>query len=50
MCSVSARAIALKIAQNDLVAMHFLTRTELADKSQGRFGNKRTNIETIENG
>ena len=47
--SVSTRALALKVAQNDHVLQLFLTRIELAVKSQGTLGNKRLNIETIEN-
>ena len=49
-CSVSTRALALKFAQNDHVLQLFITRIKLAVKSQGTFGNKRVNIETIENG
>ena len=48
--SVSTRALALKVAQNDHVLQLFITRIKLAVKSQGTFGNKRVNIETIENG
>ena len=47
--SVSTRALALKVAQNDHALTLFLTRIELAVKSQGTLGNKRLNIETIEN-
>ena len=49
-CSVSTRALALKFAQNDHVLQLFITRIKLAVKSQGTFGNKRVNIETIQNG
>ena len=49
-CSVSKRVMVLKGAQKDLVAIHLQTRTQLAVESQGRFWNKRTDIETIENG
>ena len=48
--SVSTRDLALTIAQNDHVLQLFITRIKLAVKSQGTFGNKRVNIETIENG
>ena len=48
--SVSTRALALKVAQNDHVLQLFITRIKLAVKSQGTLGNKRVNIETIENG
>ena len=48
--SVSTRALALKFAQNDHVLQLFITRIKLAVKSQGTLGNKRVNIETIENG
>ena len=47
--SVSTRALALKVAQNDHVLQLFITRIQLAVKSQGTLGNKRVNIETIEN-
>ena len=47
--SVSTRALALKVAQNDHVLQLFITRIKLAVKSQGTLGNKRVNIETIEN-
>ena len=49
-CSVSTRALALKVAQNDHVLQLFITRIKLAVKSLGTLGNKRVNIETIENG
>ena len=48
--SVSTRALALKVAQNDHVLQLFITRIKLAVKSLGTLGNKRVNIETIENG
>ena len=48
--SVSTRVLALKVAQNDHVLQLFITRIKLAVKSQGTLGNKRGNIETIENG
>ena len=48
-CSVSTRAAALKLTPNDRVTTGCLTRIKLAGKSQGRLGNKRMNIETIEN-
>ena len=46
---VSTRALALKVAQNDHVATPFLTPITLTVKSPETFGNKRMNIETIEN-
>ena len=49
-CSVTTRVMAVKVAQKDLVAIHLQTRTQLAVESQERFWNKRTNIETLENG
>ena len=48
--SVSTRALALKVAQNDHVLQLFITRIKLAVESLGTLGNKRVNIETIENG
>ena len=48
--SVSARAVALRVAQNSHVLFLYLTRAKLSVKSQGRLGKKRMNIETIENG
>ena len=48
--SVSTRALALKVAQNDHALQLFITRIKLAVKSQGTLGNERVNIETIENG
>ena len=47
--SFSTRALALKVAQNDHVLQLFITRIKLAVKSQRTLGNKRVNIETIEN-
>ena len=48
--SVSTRALALKVAQNDHVLQLFIPRIKLAVESQRTLGNKRVNIETIENG
>ena len=48
--SVSTRAVALKVAQNDHVLLLFTTRIKFAFESQGTLGNTRLNIETIENG
>ena len=48
-CSISAGAVALEVAQNDHVLTLFLTRIKLTDKSLGNLGNKGMNIETIEN-
>ena len=48
--SVSTRAVALKLAQNDHVLPLFTTRIKFAFESQGTLGNTRVNIETIENG
>ena len=48
--SVSTRAVALKLAQNDHVLLLFTTRIKFAFESQGTLGNTRLNIETIENG
>ena len=48
--SVSRRAMTLKVAQNDHVLTHFLTRIKLTIKSQGNPRNRRMNIKTIENG
>ena len=48
--SVSTRATALKVAHNDRVTTGCLTRIKLPGKSQGRLGNQRMNIKTIENG
>ena len=48
--SVSTRALALKVAPNDHVLQLFITRIKLAVESLGTLGNKRVNIETIENG
>ena len=48
--SVSARAVALRMAQNSHVLFLYLTRAKLSVKSQGTLGKKRMNIETIENG
>ena len=48
--SVSARAVALRVAQNSHVLFLYLTRAKLSVKSQGTLGKKRMNIETIENG
>ena len=47
---VSTRALALKVAQNDHVVTAFLTPIKLTVKSPQTLGNKRMNIETIENG
>ena len=48
--SVSARAVALRVAQNSHVLFLYLTRAKLSVKSQGTLGKKRMNIETKENG
>ena len=48
--SVSTRALVLKVAQNEHVLTLFVTPIKLAVKSQGMLGNRRMNIETIENG
>ena len=48
--SVSARAVALRVAQNSHVLFRYLTRAKLSVKSQGTLEKKRMNIETIENG
>ena len=48
--SVSARAVALRVAQNSHVLFLYLTRAKLSVKSRGTLGKKRMNIETIENG
>ena len=48
--SVSTRAVALKVAQNDHVLLLFTTCIKFAFESQGTLGNTRLNIETIENG
>ena len=48
--SVSARAVALRVAQNSYVLFLYLTRAKLSVKSQGTPVKKRMNIETIENG
>ena len=48
--SVSARAVALRVAQNSHMLFLYLTRAKLSVKSQGTIGKKRMNIETIENG
>ena len=48
--SVSAKAVALRVAQNSQVLFPSLTRAKLSVKSQGTLGKKRMNIETIENG
>ena len=48
--SVSTRALALKFPQNDHVLQLFITRIKLAVESLRTLGNKRVNIETIENG
>ena len=50
MYSVSARAVALGVAQNSHVLFLYLTRAKLSVKSEGKLGKKRMNIETIENG
>ena len=47
---VSTRALAFKVAQNDHVVKAFLTPIKLTVKSPETLGNKRMNIETIENG
>ena len=47
---VSTRALALKVVQNDHVVTAFLTPIKLTVKSPETLGNKRMNIETIENG
>ena len=48
--SVSARAVALRVAQNSHVLFLCLTRAKLSVKSEGTLGKKRMNIETIQNG
>ena len=48
--SVSARAVALRVAQNSHVLFLYLTRAKLLVKCQGTLGKKRMNIETMENG
>ena len=47
---VSKRALALKVAQNDHVVTAFLRPIKLTVKSPETLGNKRMNIEKIENG
>ena len=48
--SVSARAVALRLAHNSHVLFLYITRAKLSVQSQGTLGKKRMNIETIENG
>ena len=49
-CSVSTRAVVLKVSQNDHGLTLFLTRIKLGLQWHRTLGNKRMNIETIQNG